>query len=219
MRRLLLRLFGALLALALGWVLLISLAPGSWVATWAPCPRNLAWGPAWLPRVSPLAAVRIELPGGAAKVCYGQPSLRGREMLGGVLPNGQLWRLGANEPTTLHVNRLVRLGDLVLAPGSYSLYAVPGGREWEIRINRSIRQWGLESEYTDAVQELEVGRLRVPASRLDAKVETMTFRFEPSAIGAVDLVFEWQNTAWRLALDTSLRGESFEGGAPPTPES
>lgn len=219
MRRQLLRLTAALLAAALGWVLLVSLAPGSWVATWAPCPRNLAWGPTWAPRVSPLTALRIDLSGGAAKLCYGQPSLKGREMLGGVVPNDRIWRLGANEPTTLHINRLVRLGELVLAPGSYSLYAIPGAREWEIRVNRSIRQWGLESEYTDEIQEREIGRVRVPATRLDAPVEKMTFHVEPAAIGTVDLVFEWQNTTWRLLLDTSPGGESFEGGAPPAPES
>lgn len=207
------------LAAALAWVLLVTVSPGSWVASWAPCPRNLTWAPAWLPRVSPLVALPFELPGGSAKLCYGSPSLRGREMLGGELPYGELWRLGANEPTTLHVSRVVHIGDFVLAPGSYSLYAYPGSREWEIVINRSTRQWGLESEYTEEIRNLEVGRYRVPVTRLEAPVEQMTFRVAPSVTGAVDLIFEWQKTSWRLPLDTSLHGEEFEGGPPPSPES
>ena len=220
MLRLLVRLVGMLLAIALAWVLLISLSPGSWVATWAPCPRNLAWGPAWLPRASPLVALPIELADGAAKLCYGQPALRGREMIGGTaIPFGRIWRLGANEPTTLHLNRILRLGDLVLAPGSYSLYAIPGNREWDILVNRSIRQWGLESEYTDEIRQYEVGHYRTPVRHLESPVERMTFRTQPSATGAFELIFEWQETSWRLPFDTSLHGEEFEGGAPPTPES
>ncbi|MGE0638695.1 MAG: DUF2911 domain-containing protein [Thermoanaerobaculia bacterium] len=219
MFRLLARLLGMALAVALAWVLLVTIAPGSWVASWAPCPRNLAWVPAWLPRASPLGALKIDLPGGSAKLCYGRPSLRGREMLGGVLPYGELWRLGANEPTTLHVDRVVHIGDMVLAAGSYSLYAYPGSREWDIVVNRSTRQWGLESEYTDEVRGQEVGRIRVPAGRMETPVQQLTFRAVPAVTGAVDLIFEWQDTTWRLPIDTSLHGEEFEGGPPPTPES
>jgi hypothetical protein len=124
-------------------------------------------------------------------------------MLGERIPYGELWRLGANEPTTLHLARLVNVGNLVLAPGSYSIYAVPGPREWEIVFNRSTRQWGLESEYTEDVRALEVGRIRVQAQKLDSPVEKMRFRAQPSALGAVELVFEWQDTRWRLPLDTT----------------
>src|SRR6187402_2302197 len=105
------KLLGLAAALALGWVLLVSLAPGSWIAAGAPCPRNLSWGPAWLPRVSPLESLSFALPGGGkGKLCYGSPSLKGRTMIGGVLPYGQLWRLGANEPTTLHLSRTAHIG-------------------------------------------------------------------------------------------------------------
>jgi hypothetical protein len=205
--------------LFLAWVLLVSLAPGDWVAAGAPCPRNLAWGPAWLPRASPLDSVSIALPGGKARLCYGRPSLRGRTMIGGdAVPYGKLWRLGANEPTTLHTSRILYVGDLVLAPGSYSLYAIPGIREWEIIVNRSIRQWGLESEYDDEVLAQEVGRIRVQAQHLDSPVETLTFRAQPAATSAVELVFEWQETRWRLPLDTSRSDFDTYEESEPDPE-
>ena len=201
------------------WLLLVSLAPGDWIAAGAPCPRNLAWGPAWLPRASPLESVEIDLPDGKARLCYGRPSLKGRRMIGGdAVPFGELWRLGANEPTTLHTNRILYTGSFVLAPGSYSLYAIPGAREWQIVINRSIRQWGLESEYTDEVRAHEVGRIRVQAQPLESPVETLTFYAQPAAMSAVELVFEWQETRWRLPLDTTSPDHETYEESPPAEE-
>ena len=207
MRKGLMSLLGFAAALFAGFVLLTSLAPGSSIATWAPCPRNWAWAPAWLPRTSPLAAVRFDFEGGHGKVCYGRPSLRGRRMLGGeAVPWGQLWRTGANETTTLHLDAPARLGPLPLLPGSYALYTVPGPATWEVVVNRAIRQWGLESEYSDEVRAQEVGRIEVPVEVLDQPVETLTFRAVPAATGAVDLVLEWQTTRIRLPLEPLSAG-------------
>jgi hypothetical protein len=190
---------GALTAgLAAGalWLAVTSFAPGPWVASWAPCPRNWSWAPAWLPRASPLGAAALRFGDGHhAKICYGRPALRGRVMIGGAaVPFGRLWRLGANEPTTLHLDGPVQLGDVDLLPGSYSLYAVPGNPVWELILNSSTRQWGIESEYTSEVASHEVGRLRLIAEKLDHPVERLTIRAVGAGANAFDLVFEWQTT-------------------------
>jgi len=188
-------------ALAAGWLLLTSFAPGSWVASWAPCPRNWGWVPAWMPRVSPLADVRFRFDEGHGKVCYGRPSLRGRIMLGGAaVPYGQLWRTGANEPTTLHVDLPVHLGPLDLLPGSYSIYSVPDDKQWEIVVNRSTRQWGIESEYSSEVAAQEVGRFTVETEPTESEIETFTIRAVPSATDAYDLVLEWQRARVRIPI-------------------
>jgi len=207
-RKSLLSLLGFAAVLFTGWVLLTSLAPGSSVATWAPCPRNWAWAPAWLPRTSPLAAVRFDFGQGHGKVCYGRPSLRGRQMLGGPeVPWGRLWRTGANEPTTLHLDAPARLGPLPLLPGSYSLYTVPDSTRWQVVVNRATRQWGLESEYTDEVRAREVGRFAVRVEPLDAPVETFTIRPVVSALGARELLLEWGRSRVRLPLAEGLGDE------------
>jgi hypothetical protein len=208
MRRSLVSLVSTAAAAGALWLALTSLAPASWVATWAPCPRNWGWAPAWRPRVSPLGAVRFTFDdGGHGKVCYGRPSLHYRKMIGGnAVPFGRLWRTGANEPTTLHLDAAARLGALDLLPGSYSLYTVPGPATWEIVVNRATRQWGLESEYTDEIRAQEVGRFTVPVEVLDQPVETLTFRAVPGDSGAVDLLLEWQTTRIRLPLEPLSAG-------------
>ena len=204
MRRLLL-LLAAAAAVALGWVGLTTLSTGSSIAHGAPCPRNWSWADAYLPRQSPLESHAFRVGKASARICYGSPALRGRMMIGGdAVPYGKLWRTGANEPTTLHLDRVVRVGELVLAPGSYSIYTLPGERDWTVIFNRSTRQWGLESEYTDEVAAQEAGRILVRARPTEKPVEHLTWRSEPSASSAVDLVLEWQGTRLRLPFDSGF---------------
>jgi hypothetical protein len=203
-RRLLALAAAAAAIVAAGGLALTSFAPGSWVASWAPCPRNWGWAPAWSERVSPLRSTVVRFSSGRAKLCYGAPSLRGRRMLGGeAAPFGRLWRTGANEPTTLHLDRPVALGELFLAPGSWSIYTVPGAESWEVVVNHATRQWGLESEYA-AVAAREVGRFRLPAETLAEPVETLRFRAEPEGGDRFRLVLEWQTTRVAIPIDGSV---------------
>lgn len=214
MKRSLLSLAGVAVGAFAAWLLVTSVAPASWIAAGAPCPRNWAWLPAWLPRASPLGSVRFDLDVGHGKLCYGRPSLRGRRMLGGeAVPYGRLWRTGANEPTTLHLDGPARLGPIGLLPGSYSLYTVPGERAWQVVINRSTRQWGLESEYDEAVRAEELGRFEVAPRALASPLETLTFRAERLATGAVDLVLEWERVRLVVPLVAGLSDD--EGGEEP----
>ena len=58
-------------------------------------------------RVSPRDSVPFEVGGRAALLCFGRPSARGRRVFGDLVPYGELWRLGANEPTVLHLRSML----------------------------------------------------------------------------------------------------------------
>jgi hypothetical protein len=152
-------------------------------------------------RQSPLDSVSFTVGGKAAKVCYGRPSLRGRKMLGGeAVPYGKLWRTGANEPTMIHTSGPLAIAGIKVPAGSYSLYTVPGPSDWVIIVNRSITQWGEESNYTDKVKGQEVGRANVKAESAAAPVEKFTIRAEPPGSDATALLLEWQTTRVRIPL-------------------
>ena len=76
--------------------------------------------------------------------------------------------------------------------GTYSLYTVPGEKEWEVIVNRSITQWGHESSYTAGGAEAG-GRTRQGegARRSRRPVEKLTFTAEPNAEKTKHLVLEW----------------------------
>lgn len=152
-------------------------------------------------RKSPLDSVTFSIGRQPVKVCYGRPSARGRTMLGGpAIPYGQLWRTGANEPTIFFTPIPLSVAGIKVPPGAYSLYTVPDQREWEIIVNRSITQWGEESNYTKAVQAQELGRARVKSEAPEKPVETFTIRAEPSGEKAASLVLEWEKARVRIPV-------------------
>jgi hypothetical protein len=148
-------------------------------------------------RASPYDSAQVALADGMVKICYGSPSLRGRTMIGGeAVPYGQLWRFGANEPTTLHSSVPLSVGGIQVPEGSVALYAVPGADHWEIFITASIDHWGLQ--ITPEVRAQELGSLHVDAEELASPVESLVFRFEDAGTRGATLVFEWQTT--RLSI-------------------
>jgi hypothetical protein len=160
-----------------------------------PCPRNWAWIPTWLLRPSPMASLRFDVGRARIKLCYGRPAARGRKMLGGPpVPFGHLWRTGANEPTIVISTAPIEIAGLRVPAGRTALYTVPGPETWEIVLNASTSQWGIESEYTDAVRRTERGRAIVRAETAPAYRERLTFTVEnPSGQGpARSLVLEWE---------------------------
>jgi DUF2911 family protein len=151
-------------------------------------------------RKSPLDSVTFTVGGQPVKVCYGRPSSRGRVMLGGDnVPYGKVWRTGANEPTIFYAPRALVMAGIKVPPGVYSLYTVPGAKEWEIIVNRSISQWGEESNYTDKVKAQELGRAKVKSEATATPVETFTIRSEPAGSNT-SLVLEWEKTRLRIPV-------------------
>jgi Protein of unknown function (DUF2911) len=145
-------------------------------------------------RKSPLDSLTFKVKDQPIKVCYGRPSSKGRTMIGGAnIPYGKIWRTGANEPTVFFASIPLTVAGIKVAPGVYSLYTVPGPKEWEIIVNRSISQWGKEDQYTDEIKAQELGRAKVKSESTKAPVETFTIRAEPSGKDA-NLVLEWEKT-------------------------
>jgi hypothetical protein len=163
-----------------------------------PCPhRNVPLES----RKSPLDSLTFSVAGKQVKVCYGRPSSRGRQMLGGeAIPYGKLWRTGANEPTIFSTPIPLSIAGVEVKPGVYSLYTVPGPREWEIIVNRSTDQWGEESRYTPKVKAQEVGRGKVQSEPAKTPVETFTISAEPTGEKATALVLEWEKTRIKIPV-------------------
>jgi hypothetical protein len=171
------------------------------LGTYLPCHRNYGWLPSYLLRSSPMGAVHFEVGGVRVKVCYGRPSLRGRRMLGGpAVPYGHLWRTGANEPTTIRAAGPIMVAGFPVREGGASLYTVPGPETWEIIVNRATSQWGIESEYTEAVRAQELGRTILKPDSLESPVEQLTILPVEQPDGSVNLTLQWDHTRIRVPV-------------------
>lgn len=174
-----------------------------------PCPRNWGWLPTWQLRPSPMGSVSFTLGRAKVKICYGRPASRGRRMLGGSrVPFGKLWRTGANEPTTIISTGALDIAGIPVPVGRSSLYTVPGPETWEIILNRSTSQWGIESEYTDSVRAQELGRAILRSEHVAPPLERLTFFVEPEANGksdAMELVLRWEGIQVRIPVAPASR--------------
>ncbi len=152
-------------------------------------------------RPSPLSETTFSVGALQGTICYGAPSAKGRTIMGGLVPFGEPWRLGANEATALHVNAMAMVGGVHLNAGSYSLYAVPGETEWTFFLNSNFQRWGIPVD--EAVKATDVGSFTAAVEATEAPGETLTFRFEPAADGASgQLIMEWERTRVRIPVTT-----------------
>lgn len=140
------------------------------------------------PRLSPLDSVTAMIGGAEIAVQYGRPSMREREIYGGLVPFGAVWRTGANEATHIRTSADLKVGDITIPAGHYTLYTFPGEEEWSLIVNKQTGQWG--TEY-NADQDLV--RLPMTLATLEEPVEMFTISVEETEDGGV-LALEWETT-------------------------
>jgi hypothetical protein len=177
------------LATALGYTVLLAAHADAQVPA---CPFRGAPG-ALAERESPLDSLIMRVGEGNAKLCYGRPSAGGIPKVGGDFPFGAPWQMGANEPTTLHVDFPARVGSVDVEPGSYSLYVIPETGDWTVVVNANPRRWGLPIDAE--VRAADIGSFPLTPSALPRYVDRLTFRFESLGPTAGALVYEWESTA------------------------
>jgi len=149
-------------------------------------------------RPSPFAQVNIALGDETATFCYSRPSARDRAVMGSLVPFGQVWRVGANEATQLHLPFDAEVGGEPVPAGSYSLYAVPGEEEWEFFLSMVYQRWGVPVD--DATRDAEVASFTRTAAETDGMVETFTVTWEEHGEGMGHLVLEWENTRVEIPI-------------------
>src|SRR5262245_24240277 len=75
-------------------------------------------------------------------ITYGRPYKKGRDIFGELVPNGKVWRAGADEATVITFANDGTLGGKSVKAGSYTLFVVPEQSEWTIILNGQLNQWG-----------------------------------------------------------------------------
>jgi hypothetical protein len=125
-------------------------------------------------RPSPPAIVTQTLKSGAVvSIDYSQPSLKGRKIGSELAPYGKVWRTGANEATVFETSKDLKIGSNVLPAGKYSLYTIPGEKEWSIIFNKTWKQSG-----TAYKENEDVFRITAKSEKSEKTMEKLTFEIE-----------------------------------------
>lgn len=121
------------------------------------------------------------------QVTYGRPYKKGRDIFGGLEPFGKVWRLGADQATTITFNADQKFGNKLIPKGTYTMFAIPGETEWTIILNSQLGQWGAFSY--DKHKDKDIASIKASVMKLDEVVEQLTIRFDGKS-----MIIEWDKT-------------------------
>ena len=124
-------------------------------------------------------------------VKYCKPSKKGRESFGGLVPDGEVWRTGANEPTIFETDKDVTIGGKTLKAGKYSLWTIPNADNWAVIFNSEVPSWGVSMggvASRDAAND--VVQVNVPVEVLNESTEMLDISFTQTPA----LVIAWDKT-------------------------
>lgn len=109
---------------------------------------------------------------------FGSPQKRDRELFGGIVPYGEVWRTGANRATHFSTSSDLRFGDLEVPAGEYTLFSIPEADGGTLIINSETGQNG--NSYDES---LDLGRVPMEVSTQDEVTEAFTITVEETDEG------------------------------------
>jgi hypothetical protein len=138
---------------------------------------------------SPPETATVSLNGKAVTVKYGAPSMRGRKVMGELVPYGQVWRTGANDATSLVTEGNLKIGTTTVPTGSYTLYTLPSSGQWMLIVNKQTGQWGTKYD-----QSQDLARIPMKSEKLSSPQEKMSISFEKTHGNSTEMHVKWENT-------------------------
>jgi hypothetical protein len=138
---------------------------------------------------SPPADTSVTIDGKKISIAYYSPSMHGREIMGALVPFGEVWCPGANWATKLTTEADLEIGGLKLAKGSYSLWAIPNAKEWTLIVNKQPEQFHL-----DYNPDQDLGRTKMIVAKVEKPVESLTIRLSAAGDHKGKVAISWENT-------------------------
>ena len=141
------------------------------------------------PMPSPPATASVTVAGGTIDIHYNTPHMRGRKIMGGLVPYGKVWRTGANPATTLITSVPLKFGNLLVPAGTHTIYTLPSESTWQLIINNETGQWGTEYK-----PEMDLGRVPMMAKPMRSPQEVMSITFESTKPDSTEMHVRWETT-------------------------
>ncbi|MES1161273.1 MAG: DUF2911 domain-containing protein, partial [Bacteroidota bacterium] len=168
--------------------------------------------PVTLPRTpSPAATVSQTIGISTVTVNYSRPSVRGRQVWGGLVPygwnkqgfgagNDAPWRAGANENTVLRLSHPAKIERQLVPAGDYGLFFVINqDNTGEVILSKDSRSWG--SFWYDAKQDEMRSKINL---RAIPNTETLTYEFQNVTANSGELVLNWEKVQFPVKVEFAV---------------
>jgi hypothetical protein len=150
--------------------------------------------------LSPRDSVFLSLDTNTISINYGRPSMRGRKIMGDLVPWNKVWRTGANQATHLRTNFDMTLAGVPVPRGTYTLWTLPSPSGWKFILNKQTGQWG-----TSYNEGLDLARFDAVVKQLPSPVETLTVALEATGKLSGVLKLMWENTLLSAPFEKNTR--------------
>ena len=157
--------------------------------------------PIWINPKSPRAKEILQIEEFNIELEYSRPSKRGRLIFGtkdqgALLAYGKYWRMGANAPTRIVINKDVKFAGNELKSGEYSMFAVPYKDYWEITLNSEINSSG----YQRPDPSFDIFTVSLPVKKATSVVEQFTISVQNIDSNVV-LAMEWDKVTASVTIE------------------
>lgn len=150
------------------------------------------------PSFSPKGSISQVVGNTRIAIEYERPSVRKREIFGGLVPWDQVWRTGAGNATKIRFDKEVKIGGQKVAPGHYAILTIPNPDEWVVIINSDTTLYGsFDYDYNQ-----DVARFVVIPNETSRFYETLNFDMELNQHDAA-LYLSWANTQISFTIETT----------------
>ncbi len=152
------------------------------------------------PMPSPAAMTDVSLDGTKITINYNSPRMRGRKIMGDLVPYGKEWRTGANPATTLVTSGDLKIGTLTVPAGTYTLFTLPAapGTPWLLIVSKKTGEWGIPYPAGD-----DLGRTPMHGATLPKPMENMSISFESTKGHSTELHVKWENTDESVKIEAA----------------
>ncbi len=143
------------------------------------------------PLPSPAAMTEVSLDGAKISIHYNSPRMRGRVIMGGLVPYGQVWRTGANLATSFVTTGNLKVGTLRVPAGNYTLFTLPAapGTPWLLIVSKKTGEWGIPYPEGD-----DLGRTPMHYAKMSTPEQDLTISFEGTKKHSTELHVKWETT-------------------------
>lgn len=153
------------------------------------------------PAASPSCTLKQHVGLTDIEIDYSRPSMKGREIFGGLVPWDHVWRTGANSATKITFSTPVKLNGTDVPAGTYALMTIPNKDQWTIIINKGAEQWGAY-KYDE---KADVARFKVTPKTWDVgPVETFTIDLNKIRDDSAHIDIVWDKTVVPIELKVDI---------------
>lgn len=138
---------------------------------------------------SPPASANITIAGKQITIDYYAPSMHGRKIYGSLVPYGRVWCPGANVATGITTTADLQFGTVKVPKGTWSIWAIPGEKEWTLVFNKQSGQHHLDYDSAE-----DFGHTKMNLKTLSAPVETLRFELTSNGGNKGTLALLWETT-------------------------